>query len=77
MKFDATRFVTGHTLKSISELSLEKIDDDAIIPHAIDLPFLFACNLLWKLLELLLPSGRHFILRLVEYTIQVLVQPIK
>jgi hypothetical protein len=69
--------VAGHALQSISELALEKVNDDAIIPHAIDLPFLLACNLLWKFLELLFPSARHFILRLVEYTVQVLVQPIK
>jgi hypothetical protein len=69
--------VTGQALQSISKLSLEKINDDAVIPHAIDLPFLFTCNLLWKLLKLLFPSGRHFILRLVEYTIQVLVQSIE
>jgi hypothetical protein len=76
-KFDTTRFVTGQALKPTSELSLEKVDDDAIIPYEIDLPFFLACDLLWESLEDLFSRGRHFVLRLVEHTVQVLVQPIK
>jgi hypothetical protein len=56
---------------------LEKIYDDAIVPLAIDLPLLLARDLLRKLLELLFPSRRHLMRRLVEDTVQVLVQPIQ
>lgn len=74
---DATRLVTSHALQPIPKLSLEKVHDDAIVAHAIDLPLLLARDLLRKFLELLFPSARHFIRRLVEDTVQVLVQPIK
>jgi hypothetical protein len=66
---DSTCFATGLALQPISELALEKVNDDAIVPHAIDLPFLLACNLLGKLLQLLFPIGRHLMRRLIEYTV--------
>lgn len=56
---------------------MEKVNDDAIVPHAIYLPFLLAYDLLRKFLKLLFPSRRHLICRLIEYAVQVLVQPIK
>jgi hypothetical protein len=56
---------------------LEKVNDDAVIPHTINLPFLLACDLLRKLLKLLFSKGRRVVRRLVKYAVQVLVQPIK
>jgi len=52
---------------------LEKVYDETVVPHAIDLPLLLARDLLGKLLELLFPSFSYLIRRLVEDTVQVLV----
>jgi hypothetical protein len=68
-----TRLATRHAFQPVPKLSLEKVNDDAIVPHAVYLPLLLARDLLWQLFELLFSSGRHLVHRLVEDTIQVLV----
>ena len=47
--------MTSQALQPVPELSLEKVYDEAIVPHAIDLPLLLARDLLRKLLELIFP----------------------
>jgi len=34
-----------HAFHSIAELSLEIVDDNAVVRHSIEIPFLFASNL--------------------------------
>jgi hypothetical protein len=46
------------TLQSIPELTLEEVDNEAVVSHPINLPFLIAGNLLWQPLQLSLPLCR-------------------
>jgi hypothetical protein len=66
-----------HTLQPISELTLEKINDDTVIPHPPYPPLLLACNLLWQLLQLRLVFGRRHPWWLVEDPVKIFVDPIK
>jgi hypothetical protein len=68
-----TRLVTRHAFQPVPKLPLEKVNDDAIVPHAVYLPLLLARDLLRQLFELLFSIGRHLVHRFVEDTIQILV----
>lgn len=69
-----TYLMTSHTLHPIPELPLEKVDNDAIVPHPIYPPLLLARDLLRQLLELGLSLRRHLVRRLGNDAVQVLVQ---
>ena len=67
-----------HALQSVSELALEIVHNEAIIPHPVHCPFLGAGNVRRQPLELSLPLGgyreRGGVL---EYPIEILMQIIK
>ena len=65
------------TLQPIAELSLEIVDNEAVVPPAIDLPLLLAGDLLRQLLQFRFTLGRHLIDRLVQDAVEVLVKPIQ
>ena len=51
-------------LETISELTLEEVDDEAVVAHPPDLPLLLARYLHGQLLELRFPLRRRVYLRL-------------
>ena len=51
-------------LETISELTLEEVDDEAVVAHPPDLPLLLARYLHGQLLELRFPLRRRGYLRL-------------
>ena len=69
--------MTRHTLQPIPELPLEKVDNETVIPHPINLPLLFARDLLRQLLQLGFTHWRHFVIRFVQDAVQVFVQTIQ
>ena len=69
--------VACQALHSVHVLSLEQVDDKAVVPHLVDLPFLVRSNLRREGLQRGLALGRH-LNRLGPHldTIQVLVQAV-
>jgi hypothetical protein len=54
---------------------LEEVYDEAVIAHAVNRPLLFAGDLNWQALQFRLALRRGRVVRLLENTVQVLVQP--
>ena len=70
-------FMTCEALHSVPILSLEEVDDEAVIAHAVDLPLLFARDLCRHLLELGFPFRRRLDVPLLQDPVQVLVQAVQ
>ena len=68
--------MAGETLHTVAVLSLEEVDDKAIVAHAVDLPLLLARDLRWQLLQFGFPFRCSLNLRLLQDTVQVLVQTV-
>ena len=80
--FDTTRrrvthFVARQTLQPTPVLPLEEVHDKTIVPHAVQLPLLLARQLRRELLQLRFSLRRHLDVRLLQHTIEVLVQAIE
>jgi hypothetical protein len=70
--------LTSHALQPVSELTLEIVYNEAIIPHSVRGPFLGAGNVRRQPLELSLSfGGYHERGRLLKHTIQIFMQAIK
>ncbi len=69
--------MAGKALHSVPILSLEEVDDEAIVAHAVDLPLLFASDLCRQLLELRFPFRRRLDVPLLQNPVQVLVQAVQ
>ena len=66
------------TLHLVAELSLEALDDKAIVPAAVDVPLALAHDLLRERLEVVLPFGAHLDRRRFrDDVVEVLVQAVE
>ena len=68
--------MTGQTFHPIPVLPLEEVHHEAIVAHAVDLPLLLARDLRWQLLQFGFPFRCSLNLRLLQDTVQVLVQTV-
>ena len=71
-----TNLSASHTLELISELTLEKVDDDTIVTHPVYLPLLLTCYLLWQNFQFRFSFRRDFVVWLLQNAIEVFVQTI-
>ena len=69
--------VACQTLQAAPVLTLEEVDNQTIVAHAVHLPLLLARNLGRKLLKLCLPFWRHLDVWLLEYPVEIFVQTVK